>query len=345
MRQSPRGPGRAGALRPPPPGGRRRSVPRRGRGLGARALILLLPAWVAACGPPPGERAPATADGSPFPVVATVGMITDIAERVGGERIRVTGLMGPGVDPHLFRASAGDVRTLSEARLVLYGGLHLEAAMSEVLEEMGRRTRTVAVASAIPEARLLQASPDYPGQFDPHVWFDVSLWREVVGVVEGALSELDPEGSSGYRERADALRGELDALHEWVGERIATLPPERRVLVTAHDAFHYFGRAYGMEVRGLQGISTVSEPGAAEVQGLADFLVERGIPAIFVETSVPRRTLEAVVAAVRARGGEVRLGGELFSDAMGTAGTPEGSYVGMVRHNVNTIVAALGGDP
>jgi manganese/zinc/iron transport system substrate-binding protein len=307
-------------------------------------LTFLLPSLiVAACdggGSGEGESADAR-----IPVVTTVGMITDVATRVGGDRVRVTGLMGPGVDPHLFRASAGHVRTLSGARVIFYGGLHLEAAMGEVLEEMGDRTRTVAVTSGIPEARLLPASPDYPGQFDPHVWFDVSLWREVVGVVETSLSELDPPGAGGYRERAAALRAELDELHAWTAAELSRIPRERRVLVTAHDAFHYFGRAYDVEVRGLQGISTVTEPGTAEVQELAEFLVARGIPAIFVETSVPRRTLEAVLAAVRSRGGDVRIGGELFSDAMGAAGTPEGTYVGMVRHNVNTIVNALGGIP
>lgn len=274
-------------------------------------------------------------------MVATVGMITDAATRIGGERVQVTGLMGPGVDPHLYRATAGDVRSLAAARLVLYGGLHLEAAMGDVLEEMGARTRTVAVAERIPADRLLAASPDYPGQFDPHVWFDVGLWTEAVRAVADALVELDPAGEAYYRERATRYLQELEALHAWVKERIGSLPPERRVLVTAHDAFHYFGRAYGVEVRGLQGISTVVEPGAAEVQGLARFLVERQVPAIFVESSVPRRTLEAVTAAARAQGGVVEIGGELFSDAMGPAGTPEGSYVGMVRHNVQTLMDAL----
>lgn len=309
-----------------------------------RIALLLLP-WIAGgCGG--GETGGGTVStDARIPVVTTVGMITDVVTRVGGDRVRVTGLMGPGVDPHLFRASAGDVRTLAGARLVFYGGLHLEAAMGEVLEEMGRRTRTVAVTSGIPEERLLAASADYPGQYDPHVWFDVSLWREIVGVVERALSEVDPDGANGYAARALELREELDELHAWVGAELARIPPERRVLVTAHDAFHYFGRAYGLEVRGLQGISTVTEPGAAEVQALAEFLVARGIPALFVETSVPRRTLEAVLAAVRSRGGQVRIGGELFSDAMGAAGTPEGTYAGMVRHNVTVIVDALGGAP
>lgn len=278
-------------------------------------------------------------------MVTTVGMITDAATRIGGERVEVTGLMGPGVDPHLYRATAGDVRSLAAARLVLYGGLHLEAAMGDVLEEMGGRTRTVAVAERIPRDRLLAASPDYPGQFDPHVWFDVGLWTEAVRAVAEALVELDPQGEAYYRERAGVYLQELDQLDAWVREQIGSIPPERRILVTAHDAFHYFGRAYGVEVRGLQGISTVVEPGAAEVQGLARFLVERQVPAIFVESSVPRRTLEAVTAAVRAQGVTVEIGGELFSDAMGPAGTPEGSYVGMVRHNVQTLVDALSGTP
>lgn len=277
-------------------------------------------------------------------VVTTIGMITDAARRIGGDRIRVTGLMGPGVDPHLYRATAGDVRALASAQLVLYGGLHLEAAMGDVLEEMGARTRTAAVAEGIPPERLLAASPDYPGQFDPHVWFDVELWMEAVRQVQAALMEVDPVGAEGYRERGGAYLQELEELDRWVHEQIERIPSERRVLVTAHDAFHYFGRAYGVEVRGLQGISTVVEPGAAEVQALARFLVERQIPAIFVETSVPRRTLEAVTAAIRSGGGDVEIGGELFSDAMGAEGTPEGSYVGMVRHNVDTLVRALGGE-
>ena len=312
----------------------------KGRGrLGTLLVCALLAGGCAGPGGAPGDS------GGPIPVVTTVGMITDAATRIGGERVEVTGLMGPGVDPHLYRATAGDVRSLAAARLVLYGGLHLEAAMGDVLEEMGGRTRTVAVAERIPRDRLLAASPDYLGQFDPHVWFDVGLWTEAVRAVADALVELDPEGESYYRERATAYLQELDQLDAWVREQIGSIPPARRILVTAHDAFHYFGRAYGVEVRGLQGISTVVEPGAAEVQGLARFLVERQIPAIFVESSVPRRTLEAVTAAVRSQGVTVEIGGELFSDAMGPAGTPEGSYVGMVRHNVQTLVDALSGTP
>lgn len=267
-------------------------------------------------------------------------MITDIVGEIGGERVNVTGLMGPGVDPHLYKASAGDVRTLSRADLVFYNGLHLEAAMAEVLEEMDGRKPTYAVTEFIDRDRLHESST-YAGQYDPHVWFDVKLWRRAVDRVEAALIEQDPEGAPVFRGNASALRDTLDALDAWVRERVAHVPPELRVLITAHDAFEYFGRAYGFEVVGLQGISTASEASTADVRRLVDLIMERDIPSIFVETSIPRRTIEAVQAAVRARGGEVDIGPPLFSDAMGNPGTPEGNYPGMVRHNVNTIVDAL----
>ena len=282
--------------------------------------------------------------GARIEAVATIGMITDVVGRVGGERVRVQGLMGPGVDPHLYKARAGDVRRIDGADVIFYNGLHLEAAMGEVFEEMQGRTRTVAVTAGIPESRLLRPA-EFKGAFDPHVWFDVSLWMEAVRAVEAALVEHDPAGAATYRANARAYLAELDALDRWVRARVGELPPERRVLVTAHDAFNYYGRAYGFQVRGLQGISTAAEAGTADVQGLADFIVERRLPAIFVESSIPRRTVEAVQAAVRSRGHEVRIGGSLYSDAMGDAGTPEGTYVGMVRHNVNTIVDALLGAP
>lgn len=278
----------------------------------------------------------------PLRVVTTVGMITDLAERIGGDRATVTGLMGPGVDPHLFRAGAGTLRTLSAADLILYNGLFLEAALAEALEEMGGRTPTVAVTRDIPRDTLL-APPEFEGAFDPHVWSDVSLWRIAAETIRDALSEVDPPGADGYAARHAVLDEELAALDHWVRDTVAVLPPERRVLVTAHDAFNYFGRAYGFEVRGLQGLSTVTEAGAADVQDLASFLLDREIPALFLETSIPPRTVEAVRRAVLARGGAVEIGGELFSDAMGSAGTPEGTYDGMIRHNVRTLVAALGG--
>ncbi|HSJ13766.1 MAG TPA: zinc ABC transporter substrate-binding protein [Longimicrobiales bacterium] len=276
----------------------------------------------------------------PLRVVATIGMIADVVQQVGGSRVEVTGLMGPGVDPHLYKASAGDVRRLAAADLVFYNGLHLEAAMGEVLEEMNRWRPTRAVTDGI-DRQQLSSPPEFQGSYDPHVWFDVALWSRAASTIATTLGELDPAYAAEYRARAEAYRAELAELDAWVRERASEVPPERRVLVTAHDAFHYFGRAYGFEVRGLQGISTASEAGTADMQRLADEITRRRIPAIFVETSIPRRTVEALQAAVRARGFQVRIGGSLFSDAMGDGGTPEGTYVGMVRHNVNTIVDAL----
>jgi manganese/zinc/iron transport system substrate-binding protein len=273
-------------------------------------------------------------------VVTTIGMITDIVQRIGGDRVSVEGLMGPGVDPHLYKASAGDVRTLSEAELIFYGGLHLEAAMSEVLSEMDGRIRTRAVTDGIPRDQLL-TPPEFRGQYDPHVWFDVRLWMSAARTVEETLSEVDPEGAELFAANLESLLAELEDLDKWVRARVEEVPPERRVLITAHDAFNYFGRAYGFTVEGLQGISTASEAGTGDVQRLVRLVVERGIPAIFVESSIPRRNVEAIQAAVRAGGGAVEIGGLLFSDAMGDPGTAEGTYPGMVRHNVNTIVDAL----
>lgn len=272
--------------------------------------------------------------------IATIGMITDIVGIVGGERVRVEGLMGPGVDPHLYKASAGDVRTLGGAEIIFYNGLHLEAAMSEVLEEMSARTPSIAVTRGIDESKL-QQPPEFKGLFDPHVWFDVRMWMSAVEEVASALSDFEPESADLFRANAEAYLVQLAELDQWVRERTAEVPERQRVLVTAHDAFNYFGRAYGFEVKGLLGISTAAEAGTGDVQDLANFIVQRAIPAMFVESSVPPRTIEAVKAAVESRGYEVSIGGSLFSDAMGDAGTPEGSYLGMVRHNVNTIVDAL----
>jgi manganese/zinc/iron transport system substrate-binding protein len=280
------------------------------------------------------------AGGERLQVVATTGIIGDVAAQVAGDRADVVALMGPGVDPHLYKARAGDVRRLSRADLVLYHGLHLEAAMAEVLSEMGGRRRTVAVTDWIERDELL-SPPEYRGSYDPHVWFDVRLWSVAARRIAAALAEADPAGASEYAAREALYLRELEALDAWVRERTAELPPERRVLITAHDAFGYFGRAYGFEVLGLQGISTTAEAGTADVQRLADEIARRRIPALFVETSIPRRTIEAVQAAVASRGFRVEIGGELYSDALGDAGTAEGTYVGMVRHNIDTIVTAL----
>jgi manganese/zinc/iron transport system substrate-binding protein len=270
-------------------------------------------------------------------------MVADLAREVGGDRVRVTALMGPGIDPHLYKASEGDVRRLARADLILYNGLHLEARMGETLERLDGRIPTVAIAEGLDRERLL-APPEFAGAYDPHVWFDVAMWRANVPRVAEALAGVDPAGAVGYRERAERLQGELAELDAYVRARAERVPAERRVLVTAHDAFNYFGRAYGFEVRGLQGISTATEAGTGDVQALADFIARRRIPALFVESSISPRTVEAVQAATRARGWDVRIGGELFSDALGSPGTPAATYPGMVRHNIDTIVGALLGE-
>jgi manganese/zinc/iron transport system substrate-binding protein len=306
----------------------------RTRGVVALGMAAALAACVG-----PGRERPA---GEPLQVVATTGMIADAAARIAGGRAVVHGLMGPGVDPHGYKARPGDVRRLAGADLVLYNGLHLEAAMEEVLEGMGRRTMSVAVTEWIAETDLLRPA-EFEGSRDPHVWFDVRLWMVVVRRIGAALAEADPEHALEYAGREAEYLTELEALDEWVRRRVSTLPPARRVLVTAHDAFNYFGRAYGVEVLALQGISTQAEAGTADVQRLAGEIVRRGVPAVFVETSIPQRLIEAVRAAAAARGQRVTIGGSLYSDALGDAGTPAGTYVGMFRHNVENIVRALQG--
>jgi manganese/zinc/iron transport system substrate-binding protein len=267
-------------------------------------------------------------------------MIADIVANVGGRRVEVTALMGPGIDPHLYKASEGDVTTLTGADVIFYNGLDLEAKMGDVFGKMRGAVATVAVTRGIDESILL-APPEFEGAYDPHVWFDVSMWIETVGQVAGALEDLDPSNAETYRANAASYIRGLEELDEYVHSQADRVPEERRVLITAHDAFNYFGRAYGFEVRGLQGVSTAAEAGTADVGGLADFIVDREIPAIFVESSVSPRFIEAVKAAVDARGERVDVGGQLFSDAMGDPGTPEGTYLGMVRHNIETIVEAL----
>lgn len=300
-------------------------------------LALICAGLVIACGAPP---APEGTAGEPLKVVATTGMIADTAQRVAGENAQVIGLMGPGVDPHLYKASESDVRNLSEAGLILYNGLHLEGKMGDILVKLARSRPVVAVSEAIPEDSLREP-PEFLGQYDPHVWFDVKLWSRTPAVIAEALAEADPENADDYRANAVALTAELEELDAWVSTRIAEVPDEGRIMITAHDAFGYFGDRYGVQVHGLQGISTLSEAGLKDVERIVDLVVDSKVQAIFVESSVPRRSIEAVQAACSARGHEVEIGGQLYSDAMGPAGTPEGTYVGMVRANVNTLVDAL----
>ena len=308
--------------------------------------LILIMMLAVACGNQPDKtretksKSEAAFTQGPINVVTTIGMISDIVQQVGGERVKATGLMGTGVDPHLYKASAGDVERLAGADLIFYNGLHLEARMGGVLERMQNQVRTAAVTDKI-DRSLLQAPPEFEGAYDPHVWFDVTLWMKAVELVRDTLVEMDADNASLYKTNASNYLTKLEELHNYVKRQAEKVPPDHRVLVTAHDAFNYFGRAYGFEVRGLQGISTATEAGTADVQKLVKFITARRIPAMFIETSVPRRSIEAVQAAVKSRGFAVRIGGELFSDAMGNPGTPEGTYIGMVRHNIDTIVTSL----
>ena len=306
------------------------------------ALGSVLPAMLmlAAC----GGRADAAA-GTPHAedtlrVVTTTGQIADIARNIGGTAVSVEALMGAGVDPHLFVASESDVERLAEADIILYNGHFLEAQMDDILEQIGERKPVIAVTEGIDPARLIPWAKDAT-EFDPHIWFDVQLWQIAAEAVRDGLIELDPARADAYNTNADAYLDQLRELDAYVQAQADSLPAERRILVTAHDAFSYFGRTYGFTVRGLQGISTASEAGTSDVRDLAIFIAEHQVPAIFVESSVPVRTIEALQAAVEAQGWQVEIGGSLFSDAMGSPGTPEGTYDGMVRHNIDTIVAAL----
>ena len=311
-------------------------------------LLIVLSSLLAACnGGAAGNSGSAdgtstNSDGT-LQVVTTIGQITDIATIVGGEHVQVTGLMGPGIDPHQYLATESDVSLLQEADIIFYNGLFLEAQMDEVLEQLGERKTVVPVAGNIDPSMLLDWA-QYEDQFDPHVWFDVTLWMQAVEAVRDTYSEVDPDRAADYQANAAAYLQELEELHAYVQEQAERVPAEQRVLITAHDAFQYFGRIYGFEVRGLQGISTATEASTADVRNLAAFIAERQIPAIYVETSVPVRNVEALQAAVAAQGFNVVIGGSLFSDAMGDAGTPAGTYIGMVRHNIDTIVGALLGE-
>lgn len=273
-------------------------------------------------------------------IVTTIGMITDVVQRVAGDQATVSGLMGPGVDPHLYKASHGDVEQLSQADIVFYNGLHLEGKLADVLVKMARERPVVAVTETIPES-LLREPPEFQGQYDPHVWMDPSLWKQTLIPIVRELSSMRPKSATDFQRRADSLAAQMDSLYTWAKIELATIPRECRVLVTAHDAFGYFGRAFDIEVRGLQGISTASEYGLNDVTALVNLLVDRKVKAVFVETSVPTKPLEAVIEGARARGHGVKIGGSLFSDAMGDPKTPDGTYIGMIRHNVRTVVDAL----
>ena len=273
-------------------------------------------------------------------IVTTTGMIGDAVRNIVGDSAEVIALMGPGVDPHLYKATQGDLKKLTDADVVFYNGLHLEGKMGEVLEKLARIKPVVAVGANIDDKKLRKV-PEFNNNYDPHIWFDVSLWIEAVREVTRSLSEISPQQAEYFEKNTKDYIAKLEALHIWVTESIASIPQEQRILITAHDAFGYFGEAYDIEVKGLQGISTLSEYGLRDVSELAKFIASRKIKAVFIETSVSQKSINAVVEGVRERGFDVQIGGNLYSDAMGEEGTSEGTYEGMVKANVNTIVNAL----
>lgn len=290
----------------------------------------------------PATTTKAVSATTPINAVATIGMIADIVKEIGGDFVKVTGLMGAGVDPHLYKASEGDIHKLSNADIIFYNGLNLEGKMGDIFVKMARSKPTVAVSDGI-DPKMLREPPEFQGHFDPHVWFDVKLWAMATQQVVKALSDYDPAHAAVYADNAKRYLAQLDTLDKWCKTQIAQIPKAKRVLITAHDAFGYFGRAYDIEVVGLQGISTVSEFGLNDIKRIVDMIVDRKIEAVFVESSIPKRSIDAVVEGVKSRGHNVIIGGTLFSDAVGTAGTPEGTYIGMVRSNVATIATSLTG--
>ena len=274
-------------------------------------------------------------------VVTTTTMITDLVKNIGGDNINIEGLMGSGVDPHLYKASEGDVTKLVNADVIFYNGLHLEGKLVEVFEKMGSQTKTPIALGEVLDKNTLIGSDYFASNYDPHVWFDINYFKQFAQKVTQVLSEKNPENAKNYKANETSYINKLDALQLKLKRIIETLPKEKRILVTAHDAFNYFGKAYDFEVIGLQGLSTATEAGVQDVQKLSAFIIEKKIKAIFVESSVPKRTIEALQAAVKSKGHDVIIGGTLYSDALGTTGTTEGTYIGMFEYNVNTIVNAL----
>lgn len=307
-----------------------------------RVWILLLLALI--CGCRPAEQ-PAATGPKKLNIVTTTAMVADLAQHVAGEHATVTSLMGPGIDPHLFRATFQDIDRMKRADVLLYSGLKLEGAMQTALEGV-RKQQTITVAAItdqIPNENLRSPDPDFSHP-DPHVWHDVALWAGCLDRVAEVLSQKDAAHADEYRTNAASYKAELLKLDAWTRERIATIPVKTRFLVTAHDAFAYFSRTYGIEERSAQGISTESEAGIADINALIDFLVRQEVPALFMEATVNRAALEAVTEGARKRGWNVREGGVLYSDSMGRPGSYEGTYIGMIDHNVTTIVRALGGE-
>lgn len=274
-------------------------------------------------------------------VVTTTTMITDLVKNIGGEWVTVNGLMGAGVDPHLYKASEGDVTKLVNADIIFYNGLHLEGKLVEVFEKMKSSNKTpIALANALDKNTLI-GSNYFASNFDPHVWFNIAYFKQFAKRVTQVLSQENPENEMYFKQNEKKYLAKLDALERTVKASIETLPIEKRILITAHDAFNYFGKNYGFKVVGLQGLSTATEAGVQDVQQLATFIIDNHVKAIFIESSVPKRTIEALQASVKAKGHQVIIGGTLYSDALGDPETKAGTYIGMFEYNVNTIVNAL----
>ncbi len=311
--------------------------------VGSCWLVLLMVCGLAGCRPAADEGAGSDSGRAPLQIIATVGMVEDVARRVAGDRASVTGLLGSGVDPHLYSPTRSDVRRLMDADVVFYNGLLLEGKMTDALiraASAGRRV--VAVTEALDPSSLLEPS-EMEGHTDPHVWMDPSAWAGTVDVIRDALVASDPGGKAVYERNAAEALAMIESLDAYAAGVLESVPADRRVLVTAHDAFNYFGRRYGYEVVGIQGLSTESEAGVLDIERLVTLLVDRQIGAVFVESTVSDRNIEALVAGASARGHTVTIGGSLFSDAMGDPGTYRGTYEGMIDHNVTTITRALGG--
>ena len=274
-------------------------------------------------------------------VVTTTTMITDLVKNIGGDKIDIQGLMGAGVDPHLYKASEGDVSKLFNADVIVYNGLHLEGKLEDVFDKMRQQNKkTIAASNAIDTATLI-GSEYFASNYDPHIWFSITNWEIITQYIVDKLCELDAENTATYKTNGANYLKILASLKTTITEQVNSLPVEKRILVTAHDAFNYFGKEFQFNVVGLQGLSTATEAGVKDVQRLASFIEEKNVKAIFVESSVPKRTVEALQEAVRAKGKEVVIGGTLYSDALGSKGTTEATYVGMYKHNVKIIVSSL----
>jgi len=273
-------------------------------------------------------------------IVITTGMIADAVKNIVADKVEVISLMGPGVDPHLYKVTQSEIKKLLNADIIFYNGLHLEGKMEDVLKKMTELKPVIAVSNGL-EKDQLRATSEFQGNYDPHLWFSVKLWADIVKFIGLKLSEIDSSNASFYQVNTDKYLLELAALDSWTISQINTIPETQRVLITAHDAFGYFGREYGMKVKGLQGLSTVAEFGLKDVTSLVDFISVNKIKAVFVESSVSDRSINAVLEGCKAKDHHVVIGGSLYSDAMGPAEKPEGTYIGMVKHNVMTIVNAL----